>query len=74
MDALKIEKDASSSTRIVAQSAFGSCLPVAIWAGSDLVVLTWYVRWAAAGLTAIKPVVLFAHDFVVDAGKAVELS
>ena len=48
--------------------------PVAIWTGSDLVVLTWYVRWAAAGLTAIKPVVLFAHDFVVDAGKAVELS
>ena len=73
MDALKIEKDASSSTRIFAHSALGAAFPVAIWTGSDLVVLTWYVRWAAAGLTAIKPVVLSAQDFVADAGKAVEL-
>ena len=52
----------------------GAAFPVAVWSGSDALVLTWHVRWAAAGLTAIKPVVIFAQDFLVDAGKAVELS
>ena len=71
---MKLGSNADSSTRIVAQTALGAAFPDAIWAESDALVLTWHVRWAAAGLTAIKPAVVFAQDFLVDAGKAVELA
>ena len=73
MDKLKLESNTDSSLRAVTQSALGAAFPVAIWK-SDVLSLTWHVRWAAAGLTAIKPVILFSQEFNVESGKAIELT
>ena len=73
MDSLKLEEDAETKDRVVLQSGLAAAFPIGTWK-SSVVDVSWMVRWTAAGLTPIKPVVLFTRDLTVQAGLAVLIS
>ena len=58
MDALDLEEEADTKDRVVLQSGLAVAFPIATW-NSSVVNVSWLVRWTAAGLTPIKPVVIF---------------
>ena len=70
MDCLKLEEDAETKDRVVLQSGLATAYPIGTW-NSPVVDVSWMVRWTAAGLTPIKPAVLFTRDLTVQAGLAV---
>ena len=73
MDNLKWDEDAETKDRVVLQSGLAAAFPIGTWK-SSVVDVSWMVRWTAAGLTPIKPVVLFTRDLTVQAGLAVLIS
>ena len=73
IDIVKLEEDAETKDRVVLQSGLAAAFPIGTWK-SSVVDVSWMVRWTAAGLTPIKPVVLFTRDLTVQAGLAVLIS
>ena len=69
MDPFKIESG-STEPRTVSQTVLAAAIPLRAWK-TEYTGLAWYVRWAAAGITAVKPVIIFTKHVVIEGGKAV---
>lgn len=61
------------SGKKILQSHLASALPVQCWM-SKILSVSWHVRWATAGLTGIRPVVLFKVPVSIPSGCALELT
>ena len=68
-----MEENAETKDRVVLQSGLAVAFPIRTWK-SSVVDVSWMVRWTAAGLAPIKPVVLFTRDLTVQTGLAVLIS
>ena len=73
MDSLKLEDYAETKDQVVLQSGLAVAFPIGTWK-SSVVDVSWMVRWTAAGLTPIQPVVILTRDLTVQAGLAVLIS
>ena len=73
MDSFKIEQDSETTERSVLHTALGAAFPVEIWK-SPLIKIIWTVRWSPAGLTPVKPSVVFATDFQLSPARAVMIA
>ena len=72
-DSLNLEKDAETKDRVVLQSGLAAAFPIGTWK-SSVIDVSRMARWTVAGLTPIKPVLLFTRDLTVQAGLAVLIS
>jgi hypothetical protein len=73
MDSLKIEQNSETNERSVLHTALGAAFPVEI-RKSPLINIIWTVRWSPAGLTPVKPSVVFATDFQLSPARAVMIA
>ncbi len=73
MGNLKTEQNSETNERSVLHTALGAAFPVEIWE-SPLIKIIWTVRWSPAGLTPVKPSVVFATDFQLAPARAVMIA
>jgi hypothetical protein len=57
----------------VLHTALGAAFPVYIWK-SPFIKIIWTVRWSLAGLTPVKPSLVFATDFQLSPARAVMIA
>ena len=72
MDPFKIESG-STEPRVVSQTALAAAIPLHVWR-TKYTGLAWYVRWAAAGITAVKSAIIFTKQVVIEGGKAIRIT